>query len=394
MSANGDHGQDRGERLLAQVTSLVLSLQFAFLSPSLALFLSASLGAGEGQVGLVLALFNASGFLANLVIPILADRRNEYLKVMMACGVSAIAMAGALYLVTSLPLAAIVLVTLGGPAGVGGSLLFAHLNSADFGVQAVMGARAMMSVAWVAGPPLAMLLARVAGVRSVLGAMVVTSVAGIVLVAAMRRRRGAMEAGSRTRKDKESAEGLPISRLVMVVVAFVFFGAANSAMTSTMTIFTVNSLGLDVVWGGVALAVAAAIEVPFLLLLGRLSSRFTPIQLLVTGGVSGILFFASMTMVNGVPALLAVQLFNAWFVASVNGVGLTWFMDIIPRPGLASGLFSNAYRVGAITAGGIIAVAGTSVGYQGMFVVCAAVITVAVIIVLVAGGRSRRSSRS
>ena len=100
-----------------------------------------------------------------------------------------------------------------------------------------------------------------------------------------------------------------------------------------------------------------------------------------------------MTMVNSVPALLAVQLLNAWFVASINGVGLTWFMDIIPRPGLASGLFSNAYRVGAITAGGIIAVAGTSVGYRGMFVVCAAVITIAVIIVLVAGRRSRRVPR-
>lgn len=393
MSAAGNNGQDNGERLLAQVTSLVWSLQFALLSPSLALFLSSSLGADEGQVGLVLALFNASGFISSLLIPMLADRRNEYLKIMTACGVSAIAMAGTLSLVSSLPLAAIVLVTLGGPAGVGGSLLFAHLNSAGFGVQAVMGARAMMSVAWVAGPPLAMLLARMAGVRSVLGAMVAVSVTGIVLVTIMRRRRGKSKAGSRQRKNKESSEGLPIARLVMVVVAFVFFGAANSAMTSSMTIFIVNSLGLDVVWGGVALAVAAAIEVPSLLLLGRLSSRFSPIQLLVAGGVSGILFFGSMTMVNSVPALLAVQLLNAWFVASINGVGLTWFMDIIPRPGLASGLFSNAYRVGAITAGGIIAVAGTSVGYRGMFVVCAAVITIAVIIVLMAGRRSRRVPR-
>lgn len=110
----------------AYAASLVWSLQFALLSPSLALFLSSSLGADEGQVGLVLALFNASGFISSLLIPMLADRRNEYLKIMTACGVSAIAMAGTLSLVSSLPLAAaIVLVTLGGPAGVGGSLLFA-----------------------------------------------------------------------------------------------------------------------------------------------------------------------------------------------------------------------------------------------------------------------------
>ena len=110
MSAAGNNGQDNGERLLAQVTSLVWSLQFALLSPSLALFLSSSLGADEGQVGLVLALFNASGFISSLLIPMLADRRNEYLKIMTACGVSAIAMAGTLSLVSSLPLAAIVLV--------------------------------------------------------------------------------------------------------------------------------------------------------------------------------------------------------------------------------------------------------------------------------------------
>ncbi len=376
------------ELLFAQMTSLVWGLQFAFLSPSLALFLSSSLGASEGQVGLVLALYQASGFVASLVIPMIADRKREYLGVMTVCGVFAIALAVSLSWVSSLALAALVLIILGGPAGAGGSLFFAHLNAAGFDHAAVMGARAMTSMAWVAGPPLAMLLARVAGIRSVLVAMATVSVIGIGLVTAMRRNSAPIV--GRERRPEDPSTAVSLARLVMIVVAFVLLNAANATMTATMTLYTTNKLGIDVVWGGVALAVAALLEVPSLFLLGRLSSRYRSNQLLIAGSISGILFFVSMTMVDGVVGLLVVQVLNAWFVATNSGVGLTWFMDIIPRPGLASGLFSNAFRVGSIFSGGLIAIAGTSAGYRGMFFACAAVVVLALAVIVVAGRKPRR----
>jgi hypothetical protein len=63
-----------------------------------------------------------------------------------------------LLLSTSLPVAVIGLVVLGGPAGVGSSLLYAHLRHSGASVSDVVNTRAIVSVAWVAGPPLATLI--------------------------------------------------------------------------------------------------------------------------------------------------------------------------------------------------------------------------------------------
>jgi len=77
----------------------------------------------------------------------------------------------------------------------------------------------------------------------------------------------------------------------------------------------------------------------------------------------------------------------------VAGVGLTLFQEIIPRPGLASGLYANTRRLGAIVAGGIIAFGSASArGYGGIFVVCAALTVVALLVVSVAA-RTTRSAR-
>ena len=61
-----------------------------------------------------------------------------------------------------------------------------------------------------------------------------------------------------------------------------------------------------------------------------------------------------MAFVTGPVLLLGLQALNAWFFAVVAGVGLTLFQEIIPRPGLASGLYTNTRRVGAIVSGPII----------------------------------------
>ncbi len=63
---------------------------------------------------------------------------------------------------------------------------------------------------------------------------------------------------------------------------------------------------------------------------------------------------------------------NAWFFGVVAGVGLTLFQSVIPRPGLASGLFVNTRRLGAVASGPIIGVGSAApLGYRGVFASCA-----------------------
>jgi SET family sugar efflux transporter-like MFS transporter len=78
----------------------------------------------------------------------------------------------------------------------------------------------------------------------------------------------------------------------------------------------------------------------------------------------------------------------------VAGVGLTLFQQIIPRPGLASGLFTNTRRLGAIASGPIIAVGSmTALGYQGVFAVCA-ILTAAALIIIELSSRIPKQPRS
>jgi SET family sugar efflux transporter-like MFS transporter len=145
---------------------------------------------------------------------------------------------------------------------------------------------------------------------------------------------------------------------------------------------------LPVAWAGAALGVAAALEIPALLVIGRLSRRVSAPWLLASGCAAGIVYYTAMAYAQGPLMLLSLQVLNAWFFAAVAGVGLTLFQELIPRPGLASGLYVNTRRVGAIVAGPIISLGSvTSFGYSGVFLGCA-VLTVVALLMLGFLGRS------
>lgn len=91
--------------------------------------------------------------------------------------------------------------------------------------------------------------------------------------------------------------------------------------------------------------------------------------------------------------LIALRVLNAWFFGIVAGAGLTLFQGLIPRPGLASGLYSNTRRLAAIVSGPIIAFGSTTAfGFQGVFAACAA-LTVLALAVIASTSRSPRRMR-
>ena len=67
------------------------------------------------------------------------------------------------------------------------------------------------------------------------------------------------------------------------------------------------------------------------------------------------------------------------------GVGLALFQQAIPRAGLASGLYANATRLGAMLSGAIIGLASlTRLGYGGVYVADAVICLIALLVGLVA----------
>ena len=125
-----------------------------------------------------------------------------------------------------------------------------------------------------------------------------------------------------------------------------------------------------------------------MLLMGRLSRRYSSLGLIGTGCVTGTAYYLAMAYVTGPAFLVGIQVLNAWFVAAISGVGLALFQQVIPRPGLSSGLYANTRRVGAIISGPIIGFgAKSTLGYSGVFATCAGLTVIAMVMT----GIARRS---
>ena len=388
------------KRLLVPTSALMWGLQMAFLSPALALILVNLYGATTAEVGWVLSIYNASGFVASLVLPAYADRRGQYLRLMLVCGALTALLAAVLAAATTLPVAAIALVVIGGPAGVGSSMLFAHLRHSGARTADIVNTRAIVSVAWVAGPPLATFIIGWFGDRAILLAIAAVAVLNMGTTAALmahrRAQRAAEAAGSAPARPASAEEDSPVGRLGtgLVMGAFILLQAANATAMTIMTVYVTQTLGLDVLWAGIALGVAAAVEVPALLLMGRLSARYSHLGLIAAGCVSGIAYYVGLALVSGPVVLIALQLLNALAFAAIAGIGLPLFQQMIPRPGLATGLYLNTRRLGAIVSGPIIAVGSLTVlGQRGIFVACAVVTLVGLVVIAVAARTTRRPSR-
>jgi MFS transporter, SET family, sugar efflux transporter len=292
--------------------------------------------ASTTQVGWILTVYNASGFVASLLVPSYADRRQDYLRPMLACGVLTLILALVLALTTSLPVAVVALVVVGGPAGVGSSMLYAHLRHSGAKPADIVNTRAIVSVAWIAGPPLATLIIGAFGNRAILLAIAAIAVFGITTTAVMIAQRSTAHDHDGSPKPAELQAG-------------------NATVTSIMTVFVTETMRIDVIWAGIALGVAAGLEIPALILIGRFSLRFSSLHLIATGCLAGIAYYVAMAYVTGPVMLIALQPLNAWCFAAIAGVGLTLFQQMIPRLGLSTGLYTNTRRIGAIVSGPIIA---------------------------------------
>lgn len=174
-------------------------------------------------------------------------------------------------------MAVVGLVVLGGPAGVGSSLLFAHLKHTGAAPGDAVRTRALVSSAWVAGPPLATFLIGGFGPRAVVAAIAAVAVLNIATTATMRR------AAIMGDSDPAAEDGrMPRRRVAAVLAVFIALQATNSATVSITGLFVTDRLGLAVAWAGIALGVAAALEIPALLLIGKLTGR-VPGPVLLSG---------------------------------------------------------------------------------------------------------------
>lgn len=362
-------------RLLVPSVALLWGLHSSLLSPALALILATLYDASTADIGWAVAIYNAGGFIASIVLPAWADRHRTYLRMLMAAGVLTIALAAALAAVSTLPWATVALVVLGGPAGLGTTMLFAHLRDAGAATSSILNTRAIISAAWMGGPPLATAIIGWAGARGILLTLVVIALVNVATTAVMMKERRPAPAEPAT--PARSPHALPPgSRLgtILIIGAFVLFQATNATAMTFMALYVTETVGLPVLWAGVVLGLAAALEVPALVIIGRIGDHISHLTLVAAGALLSAVYYAGLVVVTEPVLLLVLQIPNALGFAAISGIGLALFQDLIPGAGMSTGLFMNARRVGAILSGPVIAAGALPLlGQRGIFAICTAV---------------------
>ncbi|MGJ6980452.1 MFS transporter [Aestuariimicrobium soli] len=384
------------QRFLVSASALLWGLLFSFLGPTIALLLTELFGATAQQVGWILGGYNAFGLVVSLLIPGFADRIGDYLRPMLVCGLASVAWAGVMLAAGSLWLGVASMLLLAAPATVGMTLLFAHMRHAGFTASDVLNVRAWVSFAWIAGQPLATFAIGAAGPHAVLWLILGAGVLVSAVTVALQATRPSMTTDDAAAASTITPE-LQISRLSLVAIfaAFVLLSAGNAATVAVTQLLVHDHRGLPVFWAGIALGTAAGLEAPALMLLGRLNRRFSPFALVATGAVSFMVYYAGMSVITNPWLLVPWQAFKSWGFATMTGVGLTLFQSIIARPGLASGLFNNASKVGAILSGAIIALGATATwSYPGVFYLAIPTTLVGLLLVLIAGRTATPAARA
>jgi len=348
--------------LVATVVGLVAS----FVSPFLPLFLSRDLHAGPGLVALFLFGMPLAAVGVSTVIGRLSDRPGLRLRLLiLAAGTGCVgfllfALVREYWLSLAVALTLIAVAASLAPQvfAFGRTLLDrAHPGRVATGISWL---RSLLSLSWVAGPPLAAYLIGAVDFR---GLFLVAAAMYLAVLPVLLRYRGG-RGGSAVPAGGSGAVTGPVLR---TSAAFVLLQSAGSLGVMSMPLFVSVDLTGKVGDAGLILGLCAALEIPLMLLFGALAGRWSLRRLVLVGAVIGIGYFAAMTLTRAVWQIALAQLLNAAFIAAVTGLGISYFQDLMPdRPGRATTTFTNTNRISAMLAGllvGVVQVTGYRFSY-------------------------------
>ena len=147
------------------------------------------------------------------------------------------------------------------------------------------------------------------------------------------------------------APEVPWSTLLLTAAGFTLLQAPMTLAVQALSLFLRDDLGVSVRDAGVVLGTCAALEVPLMLGLGTLASRI-PLRIpVLAGSVCGVVYYTAVALASSTWMLIGAQVFNATFIASVSGLGISYMQAMRPaHPGQATTLFTNTFPIGALLA--------------------------------------------
>ncbi|GGM84480.1 sugar efflux transporter [Dactylosporangium sucinum] len=341
---------------------LVVGVSTALAYPFLALFLSTEVRADPLRVTAFLIVAPLSGVLVSSAVARLSDRRAVRRGLLVTAALAGAAGSVATAFVRDYWILLGLAVTATAMAGTLFPQTFAYAREIllrDAPARAAMGIsalRTVFSVAWVGGPPLGAALLSAGGFELVYGVAAGAYLVAVA-VAALWLKPSVPVVEPEPAPDAVS-QAAPRWKLFALAVAFTLLQCPLTLGAQALPLFTSRDLGGQVSDAGLLLGLCAALEIPFMLLFGWLSTR-VPLRLLILAGAAfGVTYYGIATAAGAVWVLLVAQVVNALFIAAVTGLGISFMQDLLPsEPGRATTLFTNTFPIGAMLAGPLFGVA-------------------------------------
>ena len=221
--------------------------------------------------------------------------------------------------------------------------------------------RAQISIAWILGAPLAFWITGAFGFTVTFFASMTTCVVWLIS-----GRRFIPQTNTTAIKPKTDTPIARVTLPIILVSAGLFFAnMANSIYISAMPLYIILEHHQTAALPGWLMAVAAAIEIPVMLVAARWTHQISAFRLLVMGLLAGCVFYLGMYFAVTGWQFLLLQIANGFFFGTFAGLGITLIQDLLPeRIGFSSALYTNTMRSGAMSGAAVMGIIATMSSYQ------------------------------
>lgn len=252
--------------------------------------------------------------------------------------------------------------------------------------------RTVFSVAWVIVPPLA---GYVAAQYSVFDVFLISALAylacGVIFAVMMTDGTTRIAAAPIAKRHANDRRGLLPTPVVAGLAGILIINVAMRLVSLAMPLSIVTRLGGTVTDVGIYAGIAAALEIPFMLMWGYLGRWLTREAIIIGNGLLLGVYIALVSQARSVADVFWLQAINGIAAAALLSVTISYMQDAIKgRVGLSTSLMDvvgiSATLVGA-TVFGVLSAGGD---YQLVLVTASGVAIVGGLVMLAGNGRQLR----
>ena len=203
--------------------------------------------------------------------------------------------------------------------------------------------RASIAMAWVGGPPLGFFMySSLGSTDHYLIVALLYFIVGIAVLVSLPKTERAPPSSKQPVENRNRT-------LIVALVAFALLYGCNHAYIISLPLFLPEAFSIPSEKAGWIMGTAAGLEAPTMILAGWLSSRLPLMLMIRIGAFSSVLLYTGFYFASELWQLFCLQIFNAIFIGTLAGLGMTWFQNMLPgKTGAASAMFVNTMSAGNV----------------------------------------------